>query len=793
MVRILIGRGILGGNVGVGSDASIDINPLIVGVHAVTIEMPDGAALDGVSASLNGTALDVDGVGLNYECVTTAAGDLIVTIDWTDAQGYARRSRAMRRIVEMALLAPDEWLAREATDDADTRKTVVETVPMAMIPGKTLFAYRGPTLPAAGDYSGFVAMAYGVDRYTWKSTGQAGEAQTIYARVAIADDASKTNIRLFAADDDVKSFVASGRPLAPAFDYTPDGSGAVQIILGTINWVRRVGTTGEYRVGTGSWTTFPVSTPPRITGLTDGVPTNVTIRLINANGPGAPATKSVTSEAPAGADYIVTNNAEWNTVVANPAENLSGKVIEIRGTGFTDPLVISGKAVAQPITVRGDGTAVIPQIAFNNVPRWKAKGFRIQWPGWGSDIGSLFKGRGAIVDAEIDGVTFRQGYGEDHEDFDLTTPGGVPHLAWQDHFVTATTTSTRYPITWVSPGLTGGQMRFRNNGTEAVYVMTGDNTVVADTSGTRVEAGGIALRYLGASTHFAVMSVSGTVPMNAQAGKGLGGQMVDTFDMISATTIENLTISNCLFTDLYNGIKGVKSPSGKIVIRNNEMRRVYQDLISLGIEDSAPNAQYWIVGNYGQAPFVAEGPILGNGDPGDPHGDIIQIFGGNDKANLSDQRGGVHIIGNLIWPSPREGSTAQGVFLTDNFYNNENGGYYNAVVVGNAFENGGKAFSIGASLGTYMDGNVFITKSGPGNKTNQLYPEAGYNNMIRRMINPGRISSAALPLTKIEQWQLFTNTAQFPNWGNLMSANTKTGYLAVLAQGGQCLGRGYLL
>ncbi|MDJ0979374.1 MAG: hypothetical protein QNI87_12680 [Erythrobacter sp.] len=366
------------------------------------------------------------------------------------------------------------------------------------------------------------------------------------------------------------------------------------------------------------------------------------------------------------ADFIVTNDAEWDAVFANDAATLSGKIVEVQGSGFTARQItgLDIAAEAAPLTLRcEDANAHIPRLRLRGtVTGIDFAGFNFQMTDWPKTHDAcLFFDTGVYDQIRfLDGTTFRHGYEASLADID--TAAQLPEYTRVDHVQTATTTSAAYPLSWLDAAATGGIIEFFNRGTETVYVATGGAGVTASAADREVLPG--KRQRLGLDptidTHFAVIAASGTSEVNARAEIGLGYYLANAFQSSGAANMGTLEVRNCLFRDLSNAVKGIPGSTQSLVVMDNDFDRVYQDIAAFALGDGGKAR---VFRNLYTLPFSRSGIAENlNGDAGDPHGDTVQMFGPGTHTMRNVWAGGNRQrIGNL-----RAGATSQGYFISDN-------------------------------------------------------------------------------------------------------------------------------
>lgn len=366
------------------------------------------------------------------------------------------------------------------------------------------------------------------------------------------------------------------------------------------------------------------------------------------------------------ADYSVANKAAWDAVFANSAATLSGKVVEITAP-ITESVTIINKdfqAAGAPVTIRSaNAAAYLSHLVMRTLVRGvDFSGLYFQMTGWPSAQPACVQFATGIYDKLrwINGTSFRHGYGPLLANID--TAADLPEYTRVPNVRTATTTSATYPLTWQDPAATSAGIEFFNRGSQTVYVAVGNSGVTATTGSTACAAGQrvrLSPRNPTIDTHFAVLAASGTVEVNARTEIGLSYYLANAFFAEGAADIRDIEIRNCIFRDLLNGAKSLGNPT-RAIIMDNDFDRIYADVMAV-----APRAGgiARILRNTTSLQFCRSGiPEASNGDAGDPHGDVFQMFS-TGAATIT----GVIIAGTRMYVRPvRTGVANQGMFISDN-------------------------------------------------------------------------------------------------------------------------------
>jgi hypothetical protein len=187
-------------------------------------------------------------------------------------------------------LADAQWTGREATADADTRKTFVSTVapPPA---GKEWRTCRTSSLAAiSGTPANYLAISGGTFvvmsltgiTYSWLSTGLFDPGSPAYTRLVLTDIGDDSGASAVWASD-YRLFIVSNTPAPPAWTWADTGVEEITATFGTLDGRGRSISGGRYRIDGGAWVSFTGTSPIVVGGLT-GLTQTLGIQLQNANG-----------------------------------------------------------------------------------------------------------------------------------------------------------------------------------------------------------------------------------------------------------------------------------------------------------------------------------------------------------------------------------------------------------------------------------------------------------------------------------------------------------------------------
>ncbi len=366
------------------------------------------------------------------------------------------------------------------------------------------------------------------------------------------------------------------------------------------------------------------------------------------------------------AHFVVTSAAEWNAVFARPASALANKIVEVAAP-ITSAVAIVNRdftAAGGPVTIRSaDEQAALAHLDLLSLVRGvNFSGLSFQLQGWPrSHTACVEFGTGTFDKLRfINGTSFRHGYGASLAD--INTAANLPEYTRVDNVRTATTTSATYPLTWQDPAATSGMIEFFNRGSNSVRVAAGGADVVA-TGTSQLVAAGSRFRFSSlnptTATHFAVLATANTSEVNARTEVGLSFYLGNAFFASGSALVGELEIRNCLFRDLLNGAKSLGTPSRAVII-DNDFDRIYGDVIAVA---PSVGGSARIMRNLATVQFARSGIAENlNGDAGDPHGDMIQMFA-TGIGTISD----IICAGNRMRGGPvRAGATNQGNLISDN-------------------------------------------------------------------------------------------------------------------------------
>lgn len=506
---------------------------------------------------------------------------------------------------------------------------------------------------------------------------------------------------------------------------------------------------------------------------------------------------------PAPADYVVTNDAEWDTVFANTTATLNNKIVEISGTNFTRRNISNKdfKALGGTLTIRSanasskllslDLTGTVKGINFS--------GLHFQMQGWPFTYAHIVYFNGGTYDDLVfnNGTSFRHGYGVGLADFDMAAT--YDEYTRVDNVRTATTTSTTYALTWedTPPSPADGEIYFFNRGAQTVYVAFGNSGVTVSVGGgttcpagqlTRISSG---ITPVG-TTHMAIITATGTSEVNARTEIGFSQYLAAAFGASGSANVERITIQGCTFRDLNNAIKGIPSPSVRGVVMDNDFDRIYQDICALV---PLPGGTSYVLRNLFSTPFSRSGIAENlNGDARDPHGDAQQGFG---PVSPTGAIGPIYSAGNRQRrASLRTGAVHQGIFWSDNDFNPS---YNNVYSISDSYV-GGNVNGINSGEASYPLGNMMVygatvlnpTDIAGGGSAVRLNTDGNYTVYVGYTIAQDFIVSASAfdQDNVLDVTAAASPSAVFPSIANLTTASTRAQIESAITPAAEGVGLG---
>lgn len=485
----------------------------------------------------------------------------------------------------------------------------------------------------------------------------------------------------------------------------------------------------------------------------------------------------------------VSNQSEFETAIALGAAALSGMIINI--TGSIPEASITDLAPQGPVTVQTSGDGVIYHMTLSGqVSNFAFDGVRFQVEGWPAVHGSCVQFKnGLFTDIAFRNSEFRHGYGPAL--IDANPAADYPEYRRIDHNITALETETVHPIVWDNTAISKGSIYVFNNGDADIYAAVDNNTPPT----TRIDPGRSQVLSANPSTdtHVRIASSSGSQSVNARTEIGLARYQAQAFASFGGALIGgHFEISGCYFSDLTNGIKSIPrfGAGAVIVLWKNDMERIYMDTIAFSATNAA---EIHVLDNLLSKPYSRSGIAQNlNGDPEDPHGDMIQTFGDNNSTVEN-----LNIIGNISSVTDMRADVAhQGLFVSDN---NQPVSYHNCFIVGNVVLNGNaRGISLGdpnyEAEGIFIWGNDVLDATDLDGRSSGVlgYAASDEGILVVDTIAQNFSSQGTGEHQLINTLDLRdVNPAEiYPNFANLAAAKTRTQVLAAMTPAGAGIGKG---
>ncbi len=496
-------------------------------------------------------------------------------------------------------------------------------------------------------------------------------------------------------------------------------------------------------------------------------------------------------------DFIVTSDAEWDTVFANSAAALVGKTVEVSGSSFTQRTIANKDidAAGGRLTIRSaNGTSSLPSLSITGIVRGiDFAGLHFQTTGWPKTYLSCFHWAGGTFSKiRFLGCTFRHGYSPALVDYDTTAE--LPEYERIDNVQTAAAASATYPLTWKDPAfsVTTAIVEFFNRGANPVRAAVGGAGVVADGT-SQLVAAGANFRFVSlnptTATHFAVLATAGTSEVNARAEIGLSAYASAGFSASGTAVLEDVEIRNCTFRDLADAVKFIPKYDN-LLMMDNLFERIYSDQISLPVKPGAITRDLRTT----HCLSFARSGIAENltGDAGDPHGGDFQTFGEDISAI-----GPIFRAGQRTFVTPqRVGSLSGGIFLSDN----EVSPSYSDIFLINCMPIGGTGTATVLSgqlsfpaRNAMIYGYTGVSFTSPSSTDPQVRLTAADDSVYIGSMVAVNINDQVAPTLRegvIDLLDVASPAAVFPNHGNLASATTRSAVEAALTTAAEGAGLG---
>lgn len=487
-------------------------------------------------------------------------------------------------------------------------------------------------------------------------------------------------------------------------------------------------------------------------------------------------------------DYIITTDAEWDTMMANTAATLSGKTAEIR-TALAATTAITDKNFSTKFTIRGGAGGSFRGFTFNGtIGPIEFQDVTFQPNVWAS--GQLVRFSTGTFNAPIfRRCTLRHGYGASLVDAPHNNLPSIPEIQKPTYSGTATTVSSRVALpAWVDAAVIGGEVKITNNGTDTIYAAVGDSTVVATTALLTTVLAGATRTFDGFSgtlpTHIATITAAGSSGFTGTREQGIVQFMKDGFTASGAATFTaGVEFYDCLFSDVNIAI-AVRAA----VVDNCHFRRVYQDHIKTANVTGLPT---YITRN------LAEINWSSSTHAQNPHGDFSQHASTTPAAARTD----VIVGGNCMYANPDATDGNQGVFASDYDINPN---YVRFHTVGNVFSaSPSHGITVGEFSRGYLSkdcsyfGNTVLASvgdinaaGGPITASCGANYSAAWGNIMGTRGSPAAGAGAQFYNNLDLTASGVTRSTVFPNFANLAAANTRALVHAALNPAGAGAGLG---
>jgi hypothetical protein len=380
-------------------------------------------------------------------------------------------------------------------------------------------------------------------------------------------------------------------------------------------------------------------------------------------------------------DYLITSDAEWDTVFANSDATLSGQVIAVRAGTYTAKS-LTGRVFTSTTQIIAETPLTKPTIStltLSNVSNLEIDGLDLVNPTWSTTaqqtgalqinnniahfvsrnctFRALYRGTTALADFDIGD--------ENHPEFASISP------VFNDSGVVTSLTINRSNV---GDLLADGtyDLVFNNYSSVTFSVSpVATMTVSGGTiTGTTLTSGGASngTSASGAGVRTGIITWAGQQKMAEYLGSG-----VRTGSPFSITG--EIQFVDCDFSFVNHGIKSGWAACDHTIVHGCTFDAVYQDYMFFG-----GNSRITIEDCFGTRPWSLTGV-----DPGDPHSDFVQLMAfTSDWPDVTLER-------NIFIQGVARGSV-QGFWVSASTDANQN--YIRARVVGNAIINQGATLGI---------------------------------------------------------------------------------------------------
>lgn len=380
------------------------------------------------------------------------------------------------------------------------------------------------------------------------------------------------------------------------------------------------------------------------------------------------------------ADYTITSDADWTTVLALSNATLAGKVVEVAPGTYSAQSI--NKAPASTLLFRAQNSANKPLIVgsaygmeLNAASKISFENIKFASNRWDGTSGTAVQVTGANTTISFEDCEFLGNYrGTVGFAFDVTTELYPEYAAIAPIFnssgvITGFTIERPYVGDLMADGTYNMIFNASVTGAAGTFTVSGGNI-----TSTSLTTGGTSSwnDTTGIGELSKIISWTGQQRMIDYLAWGMKAS--------GGGTIDGLTLTDNLVELVANGIK---FECHNLVAKGNTLRKVYMDYFSFGVDQtSAPMELAW---NFTTLPFSR------SGDPGDPHADVVQFYTDDltvpyTPADWSD----IMVYGNIHTDGPARGSMQAMIFG-----DTPTGIYYsNAYIAGNFVASDGQLLGI---------------------------------------------------------------------------------------------------
>jgi hypothetical protein len=373
-------------------------------------------------------------------------------------------------------------------------------------------------------------------------------------------------------------------------------------------------------------------------------------------------------------DYLVTNDAELASVLALGAATLSGKTVAMTGTFTTPNFNVSPASTCTFRSLNAGAPAVLVRTKLNSSGNLVFRDLMMVTDHWADggasniSFAAILYNSGTFGAHTFQSCTIRGGYGGPTSSGLVYTNDYNPTAIYPE-YACILPTFTGGAITAVSStspnNFVGGLLANGTGYTWTVNTNTSSNggvTWTTPATGTFDVVGGLITNIVitngGASNAGSTTSLATrvkTITWTAQRPfLNVSAAGVNASGGISFTGRQ--LYDSCTFSDLRDGIKHAVGSPGYIDVTNCTFDRIYHDFLALSIPSAGSGVGYAITDNFFTRPMARDG------DPFDPHSDIVQFYTAD---TIASNWPNVTIERNVYVNGVTRGY-AQGIFMESN-------------------------------------------------------------------------------------------------------------------------------